>query len=188
MADRVDEVRAVHRVEVEVVDALVYEVEHLLGGHGGSHEAAGLDVVVQALEPGGEPVGHRGAGAAGEVRGLLEVLHRQDARDDRDGDPGRADLVEVAGAAGVVGGTLYGPAEFTVDAAAAPIAPGEVVIGRPVANVTARVLDASLSPVPPGAEGELYLSGPSEAHGYVGRAAETAASFVPGPWASGSPM
>ena len=81
---------------MEVVDALIHQIEHLLSRHRGGDEAAGLHVVLQPLEPGGQPVGHRGAGAAGEVRRLLEVLHRQDARDDRDRDPGGPDLLQVA--------------------------------------------------------------------------------------------
>ncbi|MCH1883547.1 non-ribosomal peptide synthetase [Agrococcus sp. ARC_14] len=85
----------------------------------------------------------------------------------------------LAVAAGIDAWNLYGPSESTIDAVVARIAAqGRVVIGEPVANTTARVLDRFLQPVPPGVEGELYLSGASLAHGYRGRAVETAGRFV----------
>lgn len=94
----------------------------------------------------------------------------------------------LADAPGVAGWNLYGPSEFTVDSVLAPVEAGRVTIGGPIANVTARVLDSTLSPVPPGVEGELYLSGQSEAHGYHGRSAETAARFVADPCGDGTRM
>ncbi|WP_261563524.1 AMP-binding protein, partial [Frankia tisae] len=48
---------------------------------------------------------------------------------------------EVAEADHIDGWNLYGPSESTVDAVVARIEPGAVTIGRPIANVTARVLD-----------------------------------------------
>ena len=42
MADGIDEIGAVQRVEVELADALVDEVHDLLGGHGGRHQMRGL--------------------------------------------------------------------------------------------------------------------------------------------------
>ncbi|WP_233251685.1 non-ribosomal peptide synthetase [Serinibacter arcticus] len=94
----------------------------------------------------------------------------------------------LAAAPGVAGWNLYGPSEFTVDSVLAPIEPGSPTIGGPIAGVTARVLDATLRQVPPGVEGELYLSGLSEAHGYRGRSAETAARFVADPRGTGTRM
>ncbi|ACZ21844.1 amino acid adenylation enzyme/thioester reductase family protein [Sanguibacter keddieii DSM 10542] len=94
----------------------------------------------------------------------------------------------LAAAPGVDGWNLYGPSEFTVDSVLAPVEAGRVTIGAPIANVTARVLDSTLRPVPPGVEGELYLSGPSEAHGYLGRSAETASRFVADPSGDGTRM
>src|SRR5208282_4420001 len=40
VADRVDEVGAVHGVEVEVGDAVVYQIEHLLGVDAGGDQLA----------------------------------------------------------------------------------------------------------------------------------------------------
>ncbi|QQD77436.1 amino acid adenylation domain-containing protein [Curtobacterium sp. YC1] len=95
---------------------------------------------------------------------------------------------QIAEADHIDGWNLYGPSESTVDAVVARIEPGEVTIGWPIANVTARVLDDFLQPVPPGVEGELYLSGGSLAHGYRGRPAETAGRFVADPQGDGTRM
>ncbi|MEE4540410.1 amino acid adenylation domain-containing protein [Streptomyces sp. V4-01] len=83
---------------------------------------------------------------------------------------------------------LYGPTETTIDATAHRAggdARGQegVPIGRPVDTMRAYVLDGGLRPVPPGVTGELYLSGPNLAHGYLDRPALTAARFVPDPFA-----
>ncbi|WP_245660656.1 non-ribosomal peptide synthetase [Nocardia kruczakiae] len=76
---------------------------------------------------------------------------------------------------------FYGPTEATVEALMADVhdhaAP---TIGRPFDAMTAEVLDHRLRPVPPGGQGELYLSGPQLALGYLRRPATTAAAFVAG--------
>ncbi|MEU5051514.1 amino acid adenylation domain-containing protein [Streptomyces sp. NPDC021096] len=78
---------------------------------------------------------------------------------------------------------VYGPTEFTVNATGWPIedADAQPVIGRPLAGVTAQILDAALRPVPVGFPGELYLSGAQLAVGYAGQPERTAERFSEAP-------
>ncbi|WP_460724205.1 non-ribosomal peptide synthase/polyketide synthase [Nocardia heshunensis] len=80
----------------------------------------------------------------------------------------------------------YGPSEATVAVAISePLTPGDpIVLGRPLRGVRAVVLDARLRPVPAGVVGELYLTGPAVARGYLGRPGLTAARFVAAPAAA----
>ncbi|OQR64135.1 non-ribosomal peptide synthetase [Streptomyces maremycinicus] len=78
---------------------------------------------------------------------------------------------------------LYGPTEATVDALVGRVRDSaEPVVGRPVHHSRAYVLDTALRPVPPGVTGELYLSGPGLARGYLGRPELTAERFVADPF------
>lgn len=79
----------------------------------------------------------------------------------------------------------YGLTETTVEVLSTPLpdaqeSPGTDV-GVALPGVGAAVLDGRLRPVPRGGVGELYIDGPSLAHGYVGRPGPTAARFVAAP-------
>ena len=56
------------------------------------------------------------------------------------------------------------------------------LIGRPLDDLAAYVLDSALQPVPPGEVGELYVAGDGLARGYLGAPALTATRFVTDPF------
>ncbi|MGW3962972.1 non-ribosomal peptide synthetase [Amycolatopsis sp. NPDC005003] len=97
--------------------------------------------------------------------------------------PGAAQAILAGGFTGELW-NLYGPTEattactchhvghFGVDDASVPI-------GRPLNGVSVRVLDETLSPVPPGAVGELFVQGAGVARGYLSEPGLTAARFLP---------
>lgn len=59
-----------------------------------------------------------------------------------------------------------------------------VIIGKPIANSTAYVLDQDMQPAPVGNVGELYLGGSGLAHGYWNEPVLTAEKFVPNPFSN----
>ncbi|MFF2045037.1 amino acid adenylation domain-containing protein [Kitasatospora sp. NPDC058170] len=78
---------------------------------------------------------------------------------------------------------LYGPTETTIWSLTAEVdaGTGAPSIGTPLPGTGVRVLDEDLRPVPEGTEGELYLTGPTLARGYLGRPGLTATRFVADP-------
>ncbi|MFC5687627.1 non-ribosomal peptide synthase/polyketide synthase [Amycolatopsis mediterranei] len=90
---------------------------------------------------------------------------------------------ELADAEVTVAHNFYGPTEYTVDAVSCRV--GETtrpVLGRPLANTRAYVVDQDLRLVPAGVPGELCLAGAQLARGYLGRPGRTAGSFVAHPF------
>lgn len=83
----------------------------------------------------------------------------------------------------------YGPTEATVSASLAELQPGEAVtIGRPLPNYGLLVIDPAvekgLTLLARGEVGELCITGPGLAAGYLGRPDLTAEKFLANPWAS----
>ncbi|KAF9292219.1 hypothetical protein BGZ68_009810, partial [Mortierella alpina] len=81
----------------------------------------------------------------------------------------------------------YGPTESTM-VATTFTAPSDVSeldilpIGRPIGNTQVYVLDRRRHPVPRGVVGELYISGPGVAIGYLNRTDLTEERFLPDPF------
>lgn len=75
---------------------------------------------------------------------------------------------------------LYGPSECTTYSLeyCVPRTAAEPLIGRPIANTDAYILDAVGNIVPQGTVGELYLGGAGVARGYRNRAELTAEKFI----------
>jgi amino acid adenylation domain-containing protein len=82
---------------------------------------------------------------------------------------------------------MYGPTEtaIAVTGWTCPrgYVPDRVPLGRPMPGVQLYVLDRRMRPVPHGAWGELYAGGTCVGRGYLHRPQETAAAFVPDPFA-----
>ncbi|MEO0742413.1 MAG: condensation domain-containing protein [Bacteroidota bacterium] len=84
----------------------------------------------------------------------------------------------------------YGTAETAMCATGTELHPEQDVVslGQPLAGALAHVLNHSGSPVAVGVPGELHVGGEGVARGYLGRPAETAASFLPDPSRRGGRM
>jgi amino acid adenylation domain-containing protein len=86
----------------------------------------------------------------------------------------------------------YGPTEATVWATVEELLPeslsSSVSIGVPIPGVNVSVLDAHCQPVPIGVPGELCVSGPTVAMGYLNNQQETQKHFVLNPAASNERM
>ena len=81
----------------------------------------------------------------------------------------------------------YGPTEATVSASLAELHAGEAVtIGYPLPNYVLLIIDPDTTEgahlVPLGQTGELCISGPGVAVGYLGRSELTAEKFLPNPF------
>ncbi|ALM82673.1 non-ribosomal peptide synthetase [Bordetella sp. N] len=82
---------------------------------------------------------------------------------------------------------MYGITETTVHVTHLDLdarTPADQSIGLPLRDLGWRVLDGAMNEVPPGYEGELYVSGAGLARGYLGRPGLTAERFVPDPHGS----
>ncbi|WP_410644344.1 amino acid adenylation domain-containing protein [Amycolatopsis sp. lyj-346] len=150
------------------------------------------------IEPSGlaELVAHHGLTALWLTAGLFRLVAEQDPaclRGLREvwagGDVVPPDAVRsvLAACPGLVVVNGYGPTETTTFALSGPVRDaadlgGTVPIGRPLAGMTAYLLDPGLRPVPPGVTGELYLAGAGLARGYLGRPGPTAERFVADPF------
>lgn len=92
-----------------------------------------------------------------------------------------ADLCKATGARIL---NMYGPTETTIWSCVEEVGEpeGVVNIGTPLANQQGYVLDAAMTPVPPGVAGELWIGGDGVTRGYWQRPDLTAERFQPDPF------
>jgi amino acid adenylation domain-containing protein len=76
---------------------------------------------------------------------------------------------------------LYGPTEVTIDAIFCQVTPEHerVMVGKPIGNMRAYVLNENGQPAPVGEVGEIYIGGVQLARGYWARPELTAERFIP---------
>ncbi|WP_086783175.1 non-ribosomal peptide synthetase, partial [Crossiella equi] len=82
---------------------------------------------------------------------------------------------------------MYGITETTVHVTYRPVRRADLAearspVGVPLRDLRLYVLDEHLNPVPAGVPGQLYVSGPGLARGYLGRPGLTADRFLPDPY------
>src|SRR5262249_50063929 len=96
MADGVDEISAVQRIEMKLRDAAIDQTHHLLGGDRCGNEVSRLLIVLEALESVAEPIRHARRGLLRKAPDLLEIMDGDYAGNDGDGDAAIAHAIEVA--------------------------------------------------------------------------------------------
>jgi len=82
---------------------------------------------------------------------------------------------------------LYGPTEDTTYSTGFMVPEDfdrQPLIGKPIGNTRAYILDKNLKPVPMGVKGEIYLTGANLARGYWNAPEKTAERFIPNPYSS----
>ncbi|NHB98849.1 non-ribosomal peptide synthetase, partial [Photorhabdus stackebrandtii] len=86
---------------------------------------------------------------------------------------------------------MYGITEITVHATCQELTEEVItggrgsLIGQPLPDLRAYLLDSHSQPVPIGVTGELYIGGAGVARGYLNRPALTAERFIPDPFSTG---
>ncbi|WP_214324847.1 non-ribosomal peptide synthetase [Nonomuraea sediminis] len=136
------------------------------------------------------------------VPSMLDALSAEPGWHERDAQPAEPDALRLIYSGGDrLDGALarrvvddrqvelvnaYGPTECSVGITESrwreDAVDGPVPIGRPLAGVGLMILGLDGGPVPDGVVGELHVSGPALARGYLGRPALTAARFLPDPF------
>ncbi len=94
------------------------------------------------------------------------------------GEPLEQDIKDRLSAKGYNLYNHYGPTEVTVDALAWPCAPGPVLLGQAVANMKCLILDKDMQPTATSIPGQLHITGPGIARGYLNQPELTAERFA----------
>src|SRR5258705_13681268 len=90
MADGIDEIGTVQRIEMELPYSFIDEVHDLLRGHGRGDQMSCSRIAVETIEAARQPCRHAGSRFGRETCHLLEVVDRHDAGRNRAPDAMRA--------------------------------------------------------------------------------------------------
>ncbi|MBP5375564.1 MAG: amino acid adenylation domain-containing protein, partial [Bacteroidaceae bacterium] len=84
----------------------------------------------------------------------------------------------------------YGPTECTIFTTTYWVQNHEldIPIGKPLDNMRLYIVDKQFNRLPPGATGELWVSGPQVSRGYLNRPEKTAEVYIPNPFEDNSPL
>src|SRR5262249_14874261 len=96
MADGVNQIGPVQRIEVKLGDAAVDQTHDLFGGNSGSNQITGLLILFQAFKSVTEPIGNACSRFLRKTGHLFETMDGNDAWHDGDGDAAIAHAVEIA--------------------------------------------------------------------------------------------
>ncbi|PCK09021.1 MAG: hypothetical protein COA42_06310 [Alteromonadaceae bacterium] len=78
---------------------------------------------------------------------------------------------------------MYGPTETTIWSTTQEVEdPGNIPIGRPIANTDIYILDENRQPTPIGVPGDLFIGGQGVVRGYLNRPDLTDERFIPNPF------
>src|ERR1700722_2553689 len=118
VADRVSELGAIERVEVEFAHAVSLQLLHLVDRNAGGDHAARLRIIVKSIEALAQPRGYAGSAALSEPRYLGEARDGEDPGNDSGCDArGCAAVTEAQERGGVVEKLRDGAAGAGVDLA-----------------------------------------------------------------------
>ncbi|MCP5049944.1 MAG: amino acid adenylation domain-containing protein, partial [bacterium] len=155
----------------KIVDAIEYEgVTHI------NFVPSMFSVFLEVLKPGYKktlsPLKYIFAAGEAFLPALVEKFNRMDL--------------------GIILENLYGPTEAAVYASSYSLGQwegaGSIPIGKPLANTKLYILDRYRHLCPLGTVGQLYISGPGVARGYLNKPGLTMAQFAPNPFADGERM
>lgn len=87
---------------------------------------------------------------------------------------------------------IYGPTEATINTTLYECKESEeglsIPIGQPLMNYNVWILDETKKMLPVGVTGEMYISGPGLARGYINKLEHTIEKFIPCPFSDGKRM
>ena len=126
------------------------------------------------------------------VPGVVKMLVKDKVQLDRvtvinmAGESVPSDLIQSLETKRIEVRNLYGPSEDTTYSTCFRFFDNQdILIGKPIANTQAYILNEDLKPVPKGIKGELFLGGEGLSLGYFNKPELTHEKFIPNPFITG---